>query len=1684
MKRLVSLAAALMIMLSALTAIPAEISADGGITEYGALSITKYLQTVTGDPRFDGYMSIPATAKKTRIQTFVNGSNTNKSINLSGKIDDTSEENTSVVSFYVKLPAAADLKLSFFHTRSGVVRESKGITVSVKKPNVWQAVTVPIKSFTYNAAGSDLSFGRFDIQYAAGLFSGDDTLYISKIRLLSAPDTEYGEADGIHFESDTLNLKKGEYKTVTPIFTSSSGGTAIPAEVEWSSSDEGIAAVNENGRITALADGTAVICCKMSDSVYAEIKVTVSGELVSEEVASFYIEDASVNVENDPRFKRIITPVITSATKRISFRKNGKNDNSHADLSKYIGASPIESMAVAAFYIKTSYSGELGACFFHTKSGEYKDSSKVSFKCDGEDKWQLVTIPMSQFTYSGTKGFDFPRFDIILSAGSVGENDSFQISEISVLTAPPRAIYEPDAMVLDKTSVVLKQNETEVLTPVFSTVKDGLALSETVTYTSSNTNVVTVSEEGKLRAVGQGNAVITAQSASGLRAECAVTVNGVGEITEYVSFTRSDYADSVTGDPRFKSEIKLPVSSSLKRFNFFTNGKNDRTSVDLSDYIENSKTAVVCFYVKTNYSGKIDTCFFHTKGGIYKDSASVSFTANGSGEWERVCLPLNKFKYTGGGKAEFARFDFVFKAGQLTDGHKLSVSEIRVLSFEPEEYFPAESVSLANGDIKIRVNEYAELNPIFASSKGANVIPGEMEWSTSNPQAVQVDGSGTVLGKGEGSAVITGKMKNGNTVSCTVTVSGTLEITEKARFTVTKYEKTVINDLRYDAIIKYPVSKTTARIQLFRNGKSDSQSYDLSPYIGQTPKSSPAYLYFYVYSPVTGRINLNFFHTKGGVYEATNSVPVTIDKANVWQAVCVPMSEFYYKRGGDLHFGRFDITCAKGTFEDGAVLKVSPVKIVSSRPVIPQLVKAQRITLNEQSRVMPAETAFKLTAEFSADNGNAAAEDITWQSSDGSIATVSEDGYVKTRRVGNVTITARSEESDLFAECRITVTEREASVARWTMDRSYSWATGNLMKAFAKTENDSRFTDYITAVNKNGEDYQFQLYQKGSAIGDISDCVDFGVVRFWIKVPRDNTVFDLSFTSNKGSFYSGSKRYKVKIANSDGWQRVEIPLSELEFSGDFLYSRVKFVSIFSVKEKELKEGESNLAAGDTLKLGGLQVLNHSPSDPQAPNYAPVKSITLDSDYVTMELGARHKITYAVNPQNADQSVTFVNRNTEALTVDASGIVLARASGKYTVSVITDSGHKRADCTIEVKPLPKNAASKCIFEVNFAKGKWNDVKDGSFTSKIKTLKKTDENYYRFKREMSYSVLKADAYYSDVGKRFTMFYGDMVDKTSLSYLRLNAEPYLETATVRFWVKAPRAGIRMMVGFNDHSYATAKYNYTIAKADEWTEVRLPLKDILSANKKINVNELRNIIISAATDLTSGSAAALKEGEEIQFGYFQVWTGKPEDIAYTELDESRYFYDDSDEDIWIVDRNMVLPQLTSVKFMFETKANKLERFSKAVKPCTVGGALDIYAVGMNSGKKYANDSLYKPVEVWIRKTHPAIKNMNPESFGVGVYKNGSIKLIDSSIKDDCYVFEINSYDKLVFLNLTDEVMQIIKSGKRPVFNITGGENNRKGALSLPLTAVICAAAVIAAGGGAFVTVKAVNKNKKGAEK
>lgn len=111
-----------------------------------------------------------------------------------------------------------------------------------------------------------------------------------------------------------------------------------------------------------------------------------------------------------------------------------------------------------------------------------------------------------------------------VAAGTV----TITAATVNGLKSTAKVTVQPVAtsVALSQTSATLNAGATLTLT---ATVKPDNAADKTVSWTSSNPAVATVTDKGVVTAVAKGNATITAKTVNGLTATCALTVRPVAE---------------------------------------------------------------------------------------------------------------------------------------------------------------------------------------------------------------------------------------------------------------------------------------------------------------------------------------------------------------------------------------------------------------------------------------------------------------------------------------------------------------------------------------------------------------------------------------------------------------------------------------------------------------------------------------------------------------------------------------------------------------------------------------------------------------------------------------------------------------------------------------------------------------------------------------------------------------------------------------------------------------------------------------------------------------------------------------------------------------------------------------------------------------------------------------------------
>ena len=325
-------------------------------------------------------------------------------------------------------------------------------------------------------------------------------------------------------ESITLPVVYGtdEAPAVTPE-TAATGESAATDEkvakaaekltIEWTSSDESVATVDETGTVTAVAAGEANVTASVKDadiaaSTHIKVVVTPTGVVAPESI------DLVTNGENTKDLDAKLVPADATDVK-LAYESSDESVATVDETGKVTavanGECTITTYVVAD--AKDADASELSAVAVEAADSEETDDS-------------VATMPE-----------DLAAMDSAF--GVVPENLKAE-TKVTVTT-------NVESVTLDKTEGVLTVGNTVTVT---ATVIPDTATNASVTWTSSDEAIATVDSEGKITAVAPGTATITATSDSNpdVSAAYAVTVQAKKVIastsTKTSSKSNSGYAGS------------------------------------------------------------------------------------------------------------------------------------------------------------------------------------------------------------------------------------------------------------------------------------------------------------------------------------------------------------------------------------------------------------------------------------------------------------------------------------------------------------------------------------------------------------------------------------------------------------------------------------------------------------------------------------------------------------------------------------------------------------------------------------------------------------------------------------------------------------------------------------------------------------------------------------------------------------------------------------------------------------------------------------------------------------------------------------------------------------------------------------------------------------------------------------
>ena len=319
-----------------------------------------------------------------------------------------------------------------------------------------------------------------------------------------------------------VNFGTDEAPAVTPE-TAATGESAETDEkvakaaekltIEWTSSDESVATVDETGTVTAVAAGEANVTASVKDadiaaSTHIKVVVTPTGVAAPESI------DLVTNGENTKDLDAKLVPADATDVK-LAYESSDESVATVDETGKVTAVANGECTITTYVTAKTedADASELSAVAVEAADSEETDDS-------------VATMPE-----------DLAAMD---SAFGVVPEDLKAETKVTVTT-------NVESVTLDKTEGVLTVGNTVTVT---ATVTPDTATNASVTWTSSNKAIATVDSEGKITAVAPGTATITATSDSNPDASAAyaVTVQAKKVVVPASTKTSSKSSSSNAGN--------------------------------------------------------------------------------------------------------------------------------------------------------------------------------------------------------------------------------------------------------------------------------------------------------------------------------------------------------------------------------------------------------------------------------------------------------------------------------------------------------------------------------------------------------------------------------------------------------------------------------------------------------------------------------------------------------------------------------------------------------------------------------------------------------------------------------------------------------------------------------------------------------------------------------------------------------------------------------------------------------------------------------------------------------------------------------------------------------------------------------------------------------------------------------
>ncbi len=1130
--------------------------------------------------------------------------------------------------------------------------------------------------------------------------------------------------ESITLSASDLLMRVGKTAELTAIVNPAD---ATDPDVEWTSGDESIATISvEDGKVivTALKEGVTTITAKALNypSVTADCKVTVSiiavesikindvvdNKLELEEgnsralTATVLPEDATDKTvtwkSSNPEVVSVTADGVVTALKGGTATIYASSSNGLTDECVITVPVPVKSITLSQseLLMREGFNSELIAI---VNPENATDKRVIWESSDPEvaevDQNGVVTAMLRDIVSANHTG------TAVITVTSVSNPD---IKAQCIVTVVPPIIAVEDIS-LNKEAIEMTVGDSETL---IATVTPDDATDKTVTWSSANAAIATVSEDGLVTAISTGTTTIIASSSNGKQAVCLVTVNPGIVPVESITLSASDLLLRV-GKTAELTAIVNPADATDQEVVWTSNDESIATisvedgKVMVTALKEGVTTITVTSVKYPSVSAEckvtVETAIIAVED-ITLNKDTLDMTVGDTETLIATVTPDNATDKTVTWSSANSSIASVSEDGLVT---AISAGTTTVIASSSNGkqavclvtvnpgIVPVESITLSASDLLMRVGKTAELTAIV---NPADATDPDVEWTSGDESIATIsveDGKVIVTALKEGVTTITAKALNypSVTADCKVTVSiiavesikindvvdNKLELEEGNSRALTA---TVLPEDATDKTVTWKSSNPEV-VSVTADGVVTALKGGTATIYASSSNGLTDECVITVPVPVK---SITLSQSELLMREGFNSELIAIvnpenatDKRVIWESSDPEVAEV--DQNGVVTAMLRDIVSANHT--GTAVITVTSVsnpdiKAQCIVTVVPPIIAVEDISLNKEAIEMTVGDSETLIATVTPDD--ATDKTVTWSSANAAIATVSEDGLVTAISTGTTTIIASSSNGKQ-AVCLVTVNPGIVPVESITLSAS------DLLLRVGKT------AELTAIVNPaDATDQEVVWTSNDESIATIS--VEDGKV---MVTALKEGVTTITVTSVNYPSVSAECKVTVSIIPVETITINDIIGNKIDIAEGETMTLSATVLPEDATDKTVTWKSSNpdiatvTAEGVVTGVrGGSAIIYASASNGlTAECRVNVYGMSISNTELLIKEGRTADLIAIVRPDNVENNkVVWSSDNTDIATVDENGIVKAIKPGNAVITATCDPGVKlSATCTVTV-----------------------------------------------------------------------------------------------------------------------------------------------------------------------------------------------------------------------------------------------------------------------------------------------------------------------------------------------------------------------------------------------------------------